>query len=414
LGLIGRVFPHADKPVSQDLRHWLYNILVGELVQSFKEATMLMRWIMPPLMLLLALNVPAQEPAPWHDLSPHTVQFVTVEKDVKLEVLDWGGTGRPIVLLAGLGDTAHLFDDFAPKLTSEYHVYGITRRGFGASSAPAPDPTNYSATRLGDDVLAVMDALKIDRPVLVGHSLGGEELTTVADRHPERVAGLVYLDAGYAYAYYDSSRIGDTLKIEIDWNELRTKGALAMAGDGAREKQDIADLLNTDLPAFEEDLQQVDNVEANEPPPQPQPTPADYENFDRYREFWKRTVGVDIPDGELQQDIQPTSDGRVEPRKSNGLQPAIMAGMEKYTEIKAPVLAIFAGPHDVGPYAQNDPALEKFNAYDADYMKRVADGFQKGVPSARVLLLPHASHLVFLSNEADVLREMRTFLAGLK
>jgi non-heme chloroperoxidase len=49
------------------------------------------------------------------DASPHTVQFVTVEPGVKLEVLDWGGTGRPPVFLAGLGDTAHVFDDFAPS-----------------------------------------------------------------------------------------------------------------------------------------------------------------------------------------------------------------------------------------------------------------------------------------------------------
>ena len=47
-------------------------------------------------------------------------------------------------------------------------------------------------------------------------------------------------------------------------------------------------------------------------------------------------------------------------------------------------------------------------------MKHVTEGFQKGVPSARVVLFPIADHYVFLSNEADVLREMRTFLAGLK
>jgi non-heme chloroperoxidase len=358
----------------------------------------------------VALKTPAQAPVSWHDPSPHKIQFVTVGQGREVGSAGLGGTGRPIVLLAGLGSTAHVFDNFAPKLTSEYHVYGITRRGFGVSSAPTPDATNYSADRLGDDVLAVMDALRIGKPVLVGHSLGGEELTSVADRHTERVAGLVYLDAGYAYAYYDSSRVGDNLKIEIDSNELRSKGGLVMAGeDDAREKQDIADLLNTNLPAFENDLRQVDKVEANEPPLQPQPKPADYENFDAYRAYWTRTVGLDIPDGELQQDIQRTSDGRVEPQKSNGLQPAIIAGMQKYTEIKVPVLAIFAGPHDVGPYARNDPALEKFNASDADYMKRVAEGFQKGVPSARVLLLPHANHFVFLSNEADVLSECAHF-----
>jgi pimeloyl-ACP methyl ester carboxylesterase len=81
------------------------------------------------------------------------VQFVTVDEGVRLEVLDWGGAGRPIVLLAGLGNTAHVFDDFAPKLASGYHVYGITRRGFGASSVLA---AGYDAYRLGDDVIAVL------------------------------------------------------------------------------------------------------------------------------------------------------------------------------------------------------------------------------------------------------------------
>lgn len=116
--------------------------------------------------------------------------FITLDNNVKLEVLDWGGSGRPLVLLTGLGDNAHVYDKFAPKLTASYHVYGITSRGFGASSAPT---TGYSADRLGDDVLAVVDAL--NRPVLVGHSIGGEELSSVGSRHPEKVAGLIYLDA---------------------------------------------------------------------------------------------------------------------------------------------------------------------------------------------------------------------------
>ena len=47
-----------------------------------------------------------------------TVSMVTVERDVSLEVVDWGGQGRPIVLLAGLGNTAHVFDEFAPRLTA--------------------------------------------------------------------------------------------------------------------------------------------------------------------------------------------------------------------------------------------------------------------------------------------------------
>src|SRR6266403_4526129 len=121
-------------------------------------------------MLLISFMVPlhSQQPPPWKDPSPHIAQFVTVDKNVRLEVLDWGGSGRPLVLLAGGGNTAHIFDKFAPQLMDTYHVYGITRRGFGSSSAPV---SGYSADRLGDDVLAVLDVLKLVRPVLAGHSI---------------------------------------------------------------------------------------------------------------------------------------------------------------------------------------------------------------------------------------------------
>jgi pimeloyl-ACP methyl ester carboxylesterase len=133
------------------------------------------------------------------------VQFAVVADDVRLEVLDWGGTGRNIVLLSGSGNTAHVFDVIAQKLSSRYHVFGVTRRGFGASSAPA---SGYGADRLGDDVLAVIEALKISTPVLAGHSVGGEELSSIGSRYPEKVAGLIYLEAGYSYAFY-SPDVGD-------------------------------------------------------------------------------------------------------------------------------------------------------------------------------------------------------------
>jgi len=69
-------------------------------------------------------------------------------------------------------------------------VYGITRRGFGASAAPSPTGNGtYSADRLGDDVLAVLDALKLNRPVLGGHSIAGEEPSSVAHGAPRESRG---------------------------------------------------------------------------------------------------------------------------------------------------------------------------------------------------------------------------------
>lgn len=129
---------------------------------------------------------------------PPKIQFIEVEPAVRLEVVDWGGIGRAIVLLAGGGDTAHVYDQFALKLTSEYHVFGITRRGFGASSKPK---TGYKAEGLANDVLRVLDALKLERPVLVGHSVGGEELSSIGARYSSRIAGLIYLDAAWDRTY---------------------------------------------------------------------------------------------------------------------------------------------------------------------------------------------------------------------
>ena len=95
-----------------------------------------------------------QSASPWRDPSPHQVRWITVDSSVRLEVLDWGGSGRPVVLL-GCYLTAHEYDEFAPKLTNQFHVYGITRRGIGASDKPT---TGYTVQRSANDVLEVLDS----------------------------------------------------------------------------------------------------------------------------------------------------------------------------------------------------------------------------------------------------------------
>jgi pimeloyl-ACP methyl ester carboxylesterase len=305
----------------------------------------------------------------WKDPSPHSVQLVTVDKDIRLEVLDWGGSGRPVVLLAGLGNTAHIFDKLAPKLTANHHVYGITRRGFGVSSAPV---TGYSADRLGDDVLAVLDSLKLDRPVLAGHSIAGEELSSVASRHPERVAGLIYLDAGYSYAYYDRSR-GD---LDIDLVELQKKLEQLQAGKGPQDpKALVHELLEATLPGFERDL--------------------------RERQKTLQVMPAALLVGH--QASGPLSEAAR----------AIQTGEQKYTNIPVPILAIYAVPHDLGPAGGDGAARAAFEANDEAITGAQAKAFESGVPSARIVRLPHANHYVFLSNEADVLREMNAFLGSL-
>jgi pimeloyl-ACP methyl ester carboxylesterase len=314
----------------------------------------------------------AQEPAPPakdRDTSPHTVQFVTVDKDVKLETLDWGGTGRALVFLSGMGASAHQFDKFAPKLTGSYHIYGITRRGFGASGVPPLTGANYDADRLGDDVLEACAALKLERPVLVGHSIAGQELSSVGSRHPERVAGLIYLDAANWYAFYDAAH-GD---LRLDLREVRNQmEELQGPGD---HMQLIGELLEKSLPQLERTLKLIHEQQQQ-----------------------VKAAGVD-PFAPMQRDPRPVAQ-------------AINEGERKYTGFQGvPVLAIQASPREIPPVLKDKPAL--LSAIDADELARIK-AFENAVPGARVVRLAHANHVIYQSNEADVLREMNSFLAGLK
>ncbi len=134
-------------------------------------------------------------------LQPTRDFYVGVAPGVKDEVLDWGGSGRPMVLLAGQGVTARGWRSIIPELVTKYHVYSITRRGYGNSSKPPATEQNYSAEQLGQDVLVILDKLQIDKPILVGHSLAGEELSYIGTHAPQKAAALIYLDAGYDEAY---------------------------------------------------------------------------------------------------------------------------------------------------------------------------------------------------------------------
>ncbi len=303
------------------------------------------------------------------DPSPHTTQMIAVDKDVKLEVLDWGGTGRPLVLLTGLGDNAHVFDIFAPKLAASYHVYGITRRGFGESGKPEPVVANYTASRLGDDVLAVIDALHLTRPVVAGHSVAGEELSYIGSQHPDKVAGLIYLDAGYPYAMYDKIN-GNFL---IDAIELRQQLNDILPGNTSSkdQKQALDDMIANLKLVEKEAVLQRQSMEDIPPPKGPRPSPP--------------PIGV-----------------------------AIMTGQQRFTEITAPALVIYAVPHDLGNAMKDNPkARAAMEANDKRSTGDQATAFERQVPSAHVVRIPNANHYVFRSNEADVLREINTFIATL-
>lgn len=280
------------------------------------------------------------------------------------------------------------------------------------TSSPAPHDNNYSADRLGDDVLAVLDALKLDRPILVGHSIAGEELSSIGSRHPERVAGLVYLDAGYAYAYYNKS-LGD---FGIDLAELRATLDQFKVGMNLDDEKHHISELQEQLPRFESDLTNLrGNLDATGPK-SPNPSPADLASIAAFQSWGKATFGYAVPEAEIREqfEITPTEGlGKHRDEQAAGL--AIIGGEQKYTDIRVPILAVYAVGHSLGPYANKDPiARDAGLARDEANDEAIADGFQKGLPSARVIQIHHTYHYIFITNEADVLREMRAFLSTLQ
>src|SRR5580658_2098161 len=140
--------------------------------------------------------------------------LVNVGDGVKVEVVDWGGGGRPLILLAGSGNSAHIYEDFARKLTDSCHVYGITRRGYGLSSKPE---RGYSVPELAEDVWRVAQSLHIAKPVVVGHSMAGSELSFLGQKHSPDLAALIYLDGNADPMDYPWSN--------AEYRELTTKHA---------------------------------------------------------------------------------------------------------------------------------------------------------------------------------------------
>jgi non-heme chloroperoxidase len=311
----------------------------------------------------------------WRDTSTHTTLFVNVGDGVRLEVLDWGGSGRALVLLAGLGATAHAFDEFAPKLARHYRVLGITRRGHGASTLAE---TGYDIPRLGDDIVRVLDSLELDSSVvLVGHSIAGEELSEIGAKHADRVAGLVYLDA---------------------------------AADRTRDRE------------ISSEHRAVMRALPDSPPPEPDEL-ASYAGLLRYV---RRMNGAPIPEGEYLASFALTPAGSLGGRTMDPRVPeAIVAGVQlpNYAAITVPALAIYAIPGSADDlmrpwYDAADLVLRRNvqREYEITIAHRAAmkRGFEEGVADSRAVELLGANHWVFISNEADVLAELEAFVARLR
>jgi pimeloyl-ACP methyl ester carboxylesterase len=117
---------------------------------------------------------------------------VTVDDGTGLEVRE-AGHGPAVLLVHGFGGAKEDFADHLEPLGAHFRVVTFDHRGHGESDGP-PDPAAYSFDRLAADVVAVADALGIDRFRLLGHSMGGMVAQRVVRAHPQRVEALVLMD----------------------------------------------------------------------------------------------------------------------------------------------------------------------------------------------------------------------------
>ena len=153
------------------------------------------------LILFFTLLANVTNAAEWKDTTPHKIHYVEMDDKIKLEVVDWGGTGTPLVFLAGLALNAHTFDPLVSSFIDSYRVIGITRVGHGNSESRTE---NFSTARLVKDIIIILNKMHIDKAIFAGHSIAGGELNHLGRHFPERVKGLIYIDAVQDLDYMES------------------------------------------------------------------------------------------------------------------------------------------------------------------------------------------------------------------
>lgn len=301
--------------------------------------------------------------------------FVNVN-NICLHYLDWGGNGPVLLFLTGMGCSVYIFGQFAPRFTDKFRVLALDRRGHGDSDYPE---SGYDPDTLTEDLRQFLDSLGIEKVILAGHSMGYIELCHFTALYPERVLGLVFLDAAYEDILPENKAV---------W-----------------EKNPLPKI----MPGWPEDFHgtiEEFNAETKR-------------RFPTFEVIWN-----DAMEEQSRHVFRETSDGRVVNKMSDAISETINETFSsyapEYSKLHVPVLSFFAD-RDGNDYLSWDYMTEEQRAQVLEFFKSVLqpdrkryfEQFQRKVPHARVVVIPQGHHYCFIKHEGIVYEEMRRFLSNL-
>jgi len=294
--------------------------------------------------------------------STHEVKIITGSTNNELEILDWGGKGQAILFLTGLTNTAHVYDEFAPRFKDQFHVYAMSRRGYGRSEQTK---YGYGIDTLANDILAVLKTLNIKKIILIGHSIAGDEITTFATNYPDRISHAIYLDAAY-----DHVNLPDA------------------------------------FPEF------------------PKTTTKDSSSVQHFNLYLKRIRGFTFPEDEIKSQYVVDHQGKLIKNKTSwSIAGAIIEGIRlpNYKLMKCPALAIYGQRNTAQEWFPSFPLMDSANQQIAikDFMpawKKYYDEeitrFRSEIKDGRIMEIPAADHYTFLTHPAATEKIVRDFLAS--
>lgn len=283
---------------------------------------------------------------------PVLEDFISTDS-LTFHYVKWGTQGPPIVCVHGLTANAFFFQAVADDLAHDHQVYAYDLRGRGDSDKPEK---GYSVPIHAEDLAQLLDAWGLERPIIIGHSLGALIALYFAAHYPNKLSKLILVDAG----------------APLPWNTPEEQPAWLTAS--------ISRLGNS-VPSFEEYIQRLKLAPFLGP-------------------YWNKYTDI-----YFEHDVKRSSDGSVaskcyregvieEGRRYSEARPE-----EQWANVQVPTLLLRAGQ---GMFSDNDQLLPQAAVAAA----------RRSIKDCRFVNYPTLNHYTILFGvEPGPVQEIRAFIS---